>query len=159
MQLKALIGDEEYIVDHELNSSLDILRTGNVEYHVIHEQKTYHTSIVSINHTTKYVKVEVNGSIHEVNLQDELDLSIQKMGFKLSSDKVENIVFAPMPGLILDVLVEEGQEVEKGQALLILEAMKMENVLKAEKDGVIGSISVVKGDAVEKKEVLIEMEL
>ena len=159
MKLKALIGDEEYIVNNKLISSLDILKTGDAKYHVIHKQKTFHTHIISIDHTTKLVKVEVNGTIHEVQLQDELDLSIQKMGFKLASDKVDNVVFAPMPGLILDVLVEEGQEVEKGQALLILEAMKMENVLKAEKDGVISIISVQKGAVVEKKAVLIEMEL
>ncbi|MCL4157718.1 UNVERIFIED_CONTAM: hypothetical protein GTU68_034634 [Idotea baltica] len=64
-----------------------------------------------------------------------------------------------MPGLILDVLVEEGQSVEKGQALIILEAMKMENVLKAEKEGVIARICVEEGIAVDKKAVLIEMEL
>ncbi|MFT4567516.1 MAG: biotin carboxyl carrier protein [Saprospiraceae bacterium] len=159
MKLKALIGDKEFIVDNEILSNLDIIKTNDDEYHVIHERKTFNIRILSIDHSSKLVKVEVNGSIHDVKLHDELDNSIQKMGFKLASDKVDNIVVAPMPGLILDVLVEKGQEVEKGQALLILEAMKMENVLKAEKDGVIRHISVQKGAAVEKKAVLIEMEL
>ena len=66
-------------------------------------------------------------------------------------------VKAPMPGLVLDILVETEQAVSKGDALLILEAMKMENVLKAEGDGVVKSIEVTKGTAVDKGQIIIEM--
>ena len=65
-------------------------------------------------------------------------------------------VKAPMPGLILDVLAKPGQEVKKGDQLMILEAMKMENVLKAQGEGVISGIEVAKGDSVEKNQVLIK---
>ena len=63
-----------------------------------------------------------------------------------------------MPGLVLDVLVTPGQKVEKGDALLILEAMKMENVIKASGEGVVKSIQVTKGAAVDKGQLLVEME-
>ena len=65
---------------------------------------------------------------------------------------------APMPGKVLEVMVEVGQEVAKGEGLLILEAMKMENVLKAEDGGIVKSVNVSVGEAVEKNNVLIEFE-
>jgi len=67
------------------------------------------------------------------------------------------VIKAPMPGLVLRIQVEAGQQVEKGQALLVLEAMKMENVLKAPASGVVAEIKAVAGAAVEKGEVLIQM--
>jgi biotin carboxyl carrier protein len=58
----------------------------------------------------------------------------------------------------LKVIVESGQKIQKGDAMLILEAMKMENILKAPSDGVIKKIQILKGDKVEKNQVLIRME-
>ena len=80
------------------------------------------------------------------------------MGFELGSSKVVNNVKAPMPGLILDIHVEIGQEVKENDSLLILEAMKMENVLTSPRDGIIAAICVEKGDAVDKNKLLIEFE-
>jgi biotin carboxyl carrier protein len=60
-----------------------------------------------------------------------------------------------MPGLVIDVKVTEGQTVQKGETLLILEAMKMENVLKAPADVTMKAIKVQKGENVEKNQVLI----
>ena len=71
--------------------------------------------------------------------------------------KISNIK-APMPGLVLDIMIKPGQTIEKGTPLLILEAMKMENVLKSEGDGVVKSIEVIKTQAVDKGQILIEME-
>jgi len=62
-----------------------------------------------------------------------------------------------MPGLVLDILVSEGQTIQKGDSLLVLEAMKMENNLKAINDAVVKKINVSKGDKVEKNTVLIEL--
>ena len=65
---------------------------------------------------------------------------------------------APMHGKVLDVVVTVGQEVVKGDGLVIVEAMKMENVLKADDVGVVKSVNVSIGEAVEKNNVLIEFE-
>jgi biotin carboxyl carrier protein len=72
-----------------------------------------------------------------------------------TANKVNNIK-APMPGLIINLKVAEGDTVKAGDQLLILEAMKMENILKSPGDGVIKKIKVKKGDSVEKNQVLIE---
>jgi biotin carboxyl carrier protein len=63
-----------------------------------------------------------------------------------------------MPGLILDIYVQEKQQVQKGDVLLILEAMKMENAIKSAADGVIKSIKVSKRQSVEKNQLLLEFE-
>ncbi|WP_300553343.1 acetyl/propionyl/methylcrotonyl-CoA carboxylase subunit alpha [Maricaulis sp.] len=66
------------------------------------------------------------------------------------------LVISPMPGLIVKVDVEEGQEVKAGEALLVVEAMKMENVIRAEKDGTIKSVNVEAGASVAADELMIE---
>jgi biotin carboxyl carrier protein len=63
-----------------------------------------------------------------------------------------------MPGLVLDVRVKEGDEVKKGDPLLVLEAMKMENILKSPAHAKIKKINVNKGQAVEKNQVLVSFE-
>jgi pyruvate carboxylase subunit B len=64
---------------------------------------------------------------------------------------------APMPGLVVRVLVEQGQEVAAGAGIVVLEAMKMENELKAPAAGVVGTVRVVGGEPVEKGQVLVEL--
>jgi biotin carboxyl carrier protein len=63
-----------------------------------------------------------------------------------------------MPGLILEIHVQTGQEVNEDDPLLILEAMKMENVITSPRDGIIKSITVKKGETVDKNQLLIEFE-
>lgn len=65
---------------------------------------------------------------------------------------------SPMAGKVVSVEVEEGDEVEAGQTVVIVEAMKMENTLKAHKDGTISNVHVAPGEAVEIGDVLIEIE-
>jgi len=64
---------------------------------------------------------------------------------------------APLPGIIMHVMVKAGDKVTKGQKLLMMEAMKMENEIKAENDGEITSVKVTQGQSVLQDEVLIEM--
>jgi propionyl-CoA carboxylase alpha chain len=67
-------------------------------------------------------------------------------------------IIAPMPGLIVDILVEEGQKVEKGQGVISMEAMKMENVLRANMSGQISKIYFNRGDTVNKQDILLELQ-
>ena len=60
-----------------------------------------------------------------------------------------------MQGTILQVLVEEGQEVEAGQVVVILEAMKMENHIAAHRDGTVAEVSITKGDVVETGQPMV----
>lgn len=87
-------------------------------------------------------------------LREEL---MERMGIEEGSSTASLELRAPMPGKVLEILVEEGQAVEEGDAMLVLEAMKMENVLRAGTSGVVSTIDVKEGSAVEKEAVLICM--
>ena len=68
------------------------------------------------------------------------------------------IILSFIPGTVLDIFIEPGQNVAKGQDLMILDAMKMQNKLKCNMDGKVKSIAVKKGDKVSKGTVLLELE-
>jgi biotin carboxyl carrier protein len=68
------------------------------------------------------------------------------------------MILSFIPGTVLDILVKKGQNVAKGDELMILDAMKMQNKLKCNMDGKVKSIAVIKGDKVSKGTVLLELE-
>jgi biotin carboxyl carrier protein len=74
------------------------------------------------------------------------------------SPAAEGMVTAIMPGKIVDVRVQEGDMVEEGDVVVILEAMKMENELKAPQGGAVRAVRVQAGDDVEQNQVLVEIE-
>ncbi len=75
----------------------------------------------------------------------------------LNADSGEVSIKAPMPGLIVSIPVHEGQEVTKGQTLVILKSMKMQNELKTPRDGIVQRISVQAGQTVEQNKLLITL--
>ncbi len=101
--------------------------------------------------------IKINSNNYVVKIENGLERLIKKMGFSAHSAKKYNNIKAPMPGLILSINVNEGQEVAEGDTLMILEAMKMENSILAPKDGTIKSVQVKSVGAVEKNELMIEM--
>ncbi len=123
--------------------------------HVLYQGKSYNVEVVSQDKAAKTTEIKVNGRMYTVAVEDQFDLLLKQLGMdNLSSQKVLEIK-APMPGLVLKVLVEEGQEVKKGDNLLVLEAMKMENIIKSSTDGVVKKVQVAQGDKVEKNAVLL----
>ncbi|MBR9914470.1 MAG: acetyl-CoA carboxylase biotin carboxyl carrier protein subunit [Algicola sp.] len=139
-------------------SNLNAIEVSPSEFHVLYDNISYKTEIVTSNFNKKTFKVKVNNNTYNINLFNELDVLIKEMGFELGASKLVDNIKAPMPGLILEINVEIGQEVQENDSLLILEAMKMENVITAPRDGIIKSIAIKKGDAVEKNHLLIEFE-
>jgi pyruvate carboxylase subunit B len=91
-------------------------------------------------------------------VQDEHDLLLEEYGLDEAGGAAEREIRAPMPGLVLSVMVEDGQAVSEGDGLVVLEAMKMENELRAPADGVVKTVHVAPQDAVDKDALLIEME-
>ncbi|MGF1922738.1 MAG: biotin/lipoyl-containing protein [Bacteroidia bacterium] len=123
--------------------------------HIIYKNKSYTVEVVSFDITEKSAVVKVKGSIYRVNVEDQFDQLLKQLGMEnLGTVKVQQIK-APMPGLVLSILVAEGDEVKKGDSLLVLEAMKMENMIKSPTDGIVKTIAIRQGDKVEKNEVLI----
>lgn len=104
------------------------------------------------------LRVTIGGRTTEVRVQDEHDLLLERFGLGEALGAAEREIRAPMPGLVLNVMVEEGQTVQAGDGLLVLEAMKMENELRAPGSGVVRTIHVASDDAVDKDDLLIELE-
>jgi biotin carboxyl carrier protein len=123
--------------------------------HVIYKHKSYNIELVSENRADKTSVVKVNGHVYQVAISDQYDLLLKQLGMDNNQAGKVKDVKAPMPGLVLSVLVEEGQEVNKGDNLLVLEAMKMENIIKSPSAGIIKKVTVSKGVKVEKNEILI----
>ncbi len=124
-------------------------------FHVLLNNKSYNVELVSINAETKTASLKVNNRVYECEIKDQFDDLLKSLGLDNLNTKKLNDIKAPMPGLVLKVLVEVGQEFKKGDNLLVLEAMKMENILKAPADGIVKSIKIKSGDKVEKNEVLL----
>ncbi|MCB0401384.1 MAG: biotin/lipoyl-binding protein [Flavobacteriales bacterium] len=138
--------------------SWDVKKIHPNTYHIIKNNKSYNLEVLSANYAEKSFYIKVNGNKHKFTVKDRFDELLHSLGMdNLASNKVAELK-APMPGLVLEVSVQGGQQVAKGDALLILEAMKMENVIKSPTDGVIKNISVGKGDTVEKNQLLLNFE-
>lgn len=138
--------------------NLDALPTDKSNYHVLKNNKSFKAEITHIDFINKKYTVSVNNNVYEVAISDALDMLIKNMGIEKGRTKVVNAIKAPMPGLILEINVEVGQEVKENDPLLILEAMKMENSFLSPRDGKIKSIAIQKGNAVDKGQLLIEFE-
>ncbi|MEM7549134.1 MAG: biotin/lipoyl-containing protein [Bacteroidota bacterium] len=164
--LKVLVEEQSFDVQQKdgqvfLNNEpfdWDLLKIDEGRFQIIHQDKSYNVQVEKIDTALKTITFLINGSRITSRVQDRLDLVLQKLGLdKLVESKLTNLK-APMPGLILDVKVSEGDSVEKGDSILVLEAMKMENVIKSPGPGKIKDIKVQKGDSVEKNGILIEFE-
>ena len=151
----------DYTIDPEKNTinekdlSCDIIEVKSGSFHVISNARSYSADVVKADPVTKTFVISVNGNKYTVVVKDKFDELLKSLGMdNLGSGKV-NEVKAPMPGLVLEIRVNEGDIVKKGDAIVVLEAMKMENILKSPSDGMVKKINVKKGTAVEKNQVLI----
>jgi biotin carboxyl carrier protein len=150
-------------LDKKLNSGVidgdsfewDVINTKGDNYSIIKDNKSYNVEVLSVKPDEKSFLIKVDGIKYSLNAKDKYDELLHSLGMdNLASKKVADLK-APMPGLVLEISVEVGQEVVKGDTLLILEAMKMENVIKSPTDGVIKSISVSQSETVEKNQVIL----
>lgn len=134
---------------------LDHIRLNANSSHVLYQNKSYLIEVVELIKEEKKAIVKINGNIYTLNVEDQYDQLLKQLGLdNLAVSKILQIK-APMPGLVLSVLVAEGDEIKKGDNLLVLEAMKMENMIKSPTDGIIKKIEIKQGNKVEKNELLI----
>ncbi|MCB0506983.1 MAG: acetyl-CoA carboxylase biotin carboxyl carrier protein subunit [Chitinophagales bacterium] len=150
--------DEQQIKIDGESTEIDLVRLLDNKFHILENHKSHNLEILHADYALKRFSIKVNNNIYDLNLQTELDALLDKMGMSADDNEKMDNVKAPMPGLVLDILVEKGQTINKGDNLLVLEAMKMENIIKASGTGIVKDIKVNKKDAVEKNQLLIEME-
>lgn len=122
----------------ELN---DILKSNKIEKLADHIFRVYQADgesvvieVLAIDLPVKTMTIRQQHTVYDLVFKDNLDAVLDKMGIKRSVDTISTDIKAPMPGKVIGIMVNPGDSVSKGHAILILEAMKMENVLKAERD-------------------------
>ncbi len=151
-------GQHQFSINPEAADGLDLIPDGDGKFHILSNGKSYRAELLAADFDQRTMTVRVNGSQFSIHIADQYERLLKQLGLTVGGVQKMNLVKAPMPGLVLNILVEPGQTISKGEPMLILEAMKMENVLKATADAVVKSVKITKGQAVEKGTLLIEME-
>lgn len=164
--LRITLNQQEYLFDKKAETVMlnghvvnaDVVKLDKNKFHVIINNSSYNIELLAKDENAKNQIILVNGQKQSIEIKDKYDDLLKQLGMdKLMGNKA-NLLKAPMPGLVLKVLVTEGQAVKKGDGLLILEAMKMENIIKASSDGMVKKIHIEEKNIVDKNQKMIEFE-
>jgi biotin carboxyl carrier protein len=136
----------------------DMVEIKDGNFHILYNNRSFNAEVLEADYQTKSFLIQINKNQYTVSVKDRFDMLLDQMGMSNANTTKVNDLKAPMPGLIVDVKVQVGDSVKKGDTVLILEAMKMENVLKSAGDGKVKAIKVSAKQNVEKNQVLIEFE-
>jgi len=165
MKYVTTIGSNEYQV--EITSEGQVSVDG-VEYQVdfrkVGDQPVYSLLIDGLSYEA-YVhpaenawQVLLRGNFYNSQVEDERERRLRLAFGSVVSERQEFYLKSPMPGLIIDIPVEEGQQVEKGDVLVILESMKMQNELGTPRAGKVTRMNIKSGDRVDQNQVLMSVE-
>lgn len=149
--------DGQWTVGND-SAPIDLVRNSSGIMSVLYKGKSYEAVLEETDRSKKTLTLRVAGQLYTVQIEEPMDQLLHSMGLDLSAAKKMESIKAPMPGMILRILVAPGQQLAKGDPMLVLEAMKMENVLKSQGTGTVKSVRVDAGTAVEKGTVLIDLE-
>ncbi|HET9888811.1 MAG TPA: biotin/lipoyl-containing protein [bacterium] len=115
-----------------------------------------HSREMVLNKKGEMVQVSIDGETIEARVLDELARAWAEAGERTTSGASE--IVAPMPGVVVALLVAAGEQVEAGRAVIVLEAMKMQNELTADASGIVDRILVKVGDSVSGGAVLVTLQ-
>lgn len=152
------VNEFEFTYTQEQIDQIDLSKKSQKLFNLLRDHRSVNAVLIEANTSAKKQTIEIEGENFEVLIKDELDQMLDKMGFSAVATKQQKEIKAPMPGLVLEISVSEGQQVKEGDKILILVAMKMENSLMINADSTIRRIAVNAGEAVEKGQLLIELE-
>jgi biotin carboxyl carrier protein len=164
LKYQTIINDVTYEI--EINEDGRIFVNGEeraVDFRVLREGELYsllldHQSFEAVvEERDDLHHVLISGDLYEVKVTDERSRRLESAFMAFGDSSGEMVIRAPMPGLISRIPVVEGQQVLKGETLMILESMKMENELKAPRDGTVHHINISAGDSVEQNKVLVTL--
>lgn len=155
--ISSIHGNQVQIDEQDLEN-FQVLDQQDSDIRFAYKGKHYTASILQIDEARKNARIKMNNRVYELNLQDDLDQLVASMGMDLIENEAGGDIISPMPGMVLKVLVKEGDSVEQGDSILVLEAMKMENLLQASAAGIVTKVRCQAGDKVNKSDVLVEIQ-
>ena len=165
MKYITTVEDKQYLVEiiDEKHVSVDG-KIYNIDFESVSGQPVFSLIVDGKSHEA-YVQegddnwqVLMRGRLYPVKVEDEREKRLRAAAGGGVAETGEFHLKAPMPGLVIAIPVAEGQDVEKGQVLVILESMKMQNELKAPRDGKVSRIRVKPGESVEQKQALLSVQ-
>jgi biotin carboxyl carrier protein len=139
--------DSDYYLVDGSAVTCNIQRIDNDSYQVILNNQTF---IASVSKSENRLEIKIGHHTHLVDTCNESQSALEKIGITQKKVIKNEVIKAPMPGLIIDIFVREGAKVKTGQAILVLKAMKMENIIKSPQDGVIKALLVNKDQKIDK---------
>ncbi|MGK2861403.1 MAG: acetyl-CoA carboxylase biotin carboxyl carrier protein subunit [Chitinophagaceae bacterium] len=139
-------------------SDANLVQTASNRFNLLKDNRSINALVSKTGAGGKNLLIEAEGELFEIEIQDELDQLLEQMGYNSVTNKHIKEIKAPMPGLVLEIAVKDGQEVNDGDKIIILEAMKMENSILIHTQARIKKVAVIAGQAVEKGQVLVELE-
>ena len=148
--------DGTILIDND-EANYDLLKNGDNGYHLIYNNQSFNIEVLNKDTHSGELTLKINGRVISTQLQNKLADLLKKMGMDNNKKKLKDLK-APMPGLVLDIMVKEGEEVTEGQELIVLEAMKMENAIKSPQDGIIDKIQIDKQDKIDKNHTLLSFQ-
>lgn len=162
MKYYATVDGQEYVIEVGHNNQISV---NGQPYDTDFRQMPGSgvTSLIIDNHSLEAVVEErdgiwhilIRGDMYDVTVEDERARRLASARGDLSAVDGEVLIQSPMPGIIIAVAVSEGQSIEKGDKVVILESMKMENELRAPRAGIVTKIHVAAGASVEKDQTLV----
>lgn len=135
-------------------NAADLVRTGPSTFSLVRNGRSHRVLVLKEDKENGTVRLRIGAHTYTVQLQDDRSRLMQTLGLDKAATKVKEIK-APMPGMVLNILVKPGDVVKKNDPILVLEAMKMENMIKAPGDATVSAIHAEKGKAVEKGQLLV----
>ena len=138
--------------------NLDIEKIDSRTWHILKDYKSYYVQWVERAEDSKTFTLKINGQTMVLEAKDQYDLLLEKMGIAGGASSKASKLKAPMPGKVLEIMVESGQTIAKGEGLLILEAMKMQNEIQAPVSGTVVSVHCTEGEAIEANVPLVVIE-
>ncbi|HEX9675727.1 MAG TPA: DUF2118 domain-containing protein [Anaerolineales bacterium] len=164
MKYIATLGDQAHEID--INVEGEIVADGQrltVDFQSVANQPVYSLIIngksyeASVFATEARVDVLLQGRLFQVTVEEERQKRLRESSTAVVMPEGEYILKAPMPGLVVSVPVQEGQSVQRGDNLVILESMKMQNELKAPREGTVERIRIKIGDSVDQNQPLLSL--
>ena len=145
---------DQLLINPNNELKIDCVHLSSNSYSLILNGKSHY---LTINKQMDGYEVTVDHQTHLVQVQDEVDILLEKFGMKSDTSIYAGEIHALIPGSVSRLFVKLGDKVEIGQKLLILEAMKMENEIDSPISGTIGNIYIKASDKVKKGELIMKV--
>lgn len=158
------IGDRTFEID--INEAGEITADGKilaVDFQSVANQPVYSMLLdgesfeANVYTVRDRVEVLLRGQLYLVEVEDDRQRRLRESSGGMQLQEGEFNLLAPMPGLVVGVPVQPGDEVEQGQNLIILESMKMQNELKAPRAGTVTGVRVSPGDSVDQDQIMVSL--